>query len=49
MFWGILLVLLGTLWLLDTLGMVSLSFGDIVIPVVVLALGFHVLFRRKNS
>ena len=44
MFFGILLVLLGALWLLQELGMISGDVWEYMLPVIVIALGVSTIF-----
>lgn len=49
MFIGVLLILLGVLWLLDEMGVIYGDWGDYFIPVVIIAVGVQfIMGDRKN-
>ncbi len=48
MFWGIALVLVGILLLLDRAGMIDIDFGDFIIPVVLIAWGLKTILNNRK-
>lgn len=50
MFFGILLVLFGLLWLLEELGVIRGDVWEFMLPIIVIALGVSTIFNaRKRS
>ena len=49
MFFGVLLIILGALMLLDRLGVITGDLGDFFWPVVVLAIGVSMVIKNKKD
>ena len=48
MFWGIILVLVGLFLLLERTGVLDLSFGDYLIPAILIAWGGKVILSKRK-
>ncbi len=48
-FWGAVLVLLGSYWLLQNLGWLSWLRGDVLWPLVIILLGVYLIVRRGRG
>lgn len=49
MFVGVLLILLGALWLLDEMGIIYGGWGDYIFPVVIIALGVQFIMGARKK
>lgn len=48
MFFGYLLIIIGVIWLLKNLGIFTAATWDIIFPMVIIACGLAVIFRKKS-
>ncbi len=48
MFFPIALILVGALLLLDALGLISISFGTVILPVILVAVGLSMLVKKRR-
>jgi len=49
MFWGYLLIIIGAVYLLKNLGILTAAAWDIIIPSLIILIGLYVVFKKKKA